>query len=110
MAFGQLRRGFAAVALAVVAVVGAPVSTAHAAKSCLRGGAELVAADGKVRVVRQARWPRNAGTDARWVGLLRRHAFMACWVPTGRRITMHVEEDYGASGMYTHVRIVDGRY
>lgn len=95
-----------AAAAAAVAVLAAPALPAGAAtsKSCTRGGARLIAAEGQTRVVRLK--VKRQGTQE-----TRREHVLACWVKTGRRTTVAREVDHGDDNRArTRVEINDGRY
>jgi hypothetical protein len=104
---GGVRAALCSVSLAAVASGGWPTTPAQAARSCLRGGATTIAADRDVLVVRAPRRPIGDGLGGRSV---RRDAIMACWRPTGKRITMHVDVDFDWGRTDTAVRIVDQRF
>jgi hypothetical protein len=82
-----------------------PASPAAAAPpSCTRGGAALEEASGKVRVVRRALKTTSRSET-------RRERLSACWAPTGRRVRIATERDFGDDlRSYSRVEIVDGRY
>jgi hypothetical protein len=82
----------------------APTPLAVAAtKSCFRGGAKLEAAAGGTVVV------RVKGTRTR--GQTRHENLLACWVKTGRRVTIAQEVDQGLDNIArTDIEIVQGRY
>lgn len=88
-------------ALAAFAVV---VPSAHAAApSCQRGGATLLAASGKVRVVSVKEKPQNSES--------RRDRIYGCWTTTGRRFTLFQSRDFGLDSIERdHFEIVGGRY
>jgi len=73
-------------ALLTLMVVAAP-ATAAATPSCTRGGAKLLAADGKVRVVSVKEKPQHSET--------RRERVYGCWTTTGRRFTLFLARDFG---------------
>jgi hypothetical protein len=92
-----------ATAAFVVAACTAPVAVG-ATESCTRGGAKLVAASGKTRVLRRKLRPRLDGET-------RREAVLACWAPTGKRKTLVLEREFGDDlAMRTTIEIVGGRY
>jgi hypothetical protein len=77
-------------AAGVVAAFGAlliSASPADAAPSCSRGGATILAASAKTRVVSIRNRPRNQET--------RRHHVFGCRVPTGRRFELFYSRDFG---------------
>jgi hypothetical protein len=87
--------------LAALFAVAAPAEAAS--KSCTRGGAKLLAADGRVRVVSVKEKPRNSET--------RRDRIYGCWTPTGRRFTLFQQRDFGLDLIErAHIEIVDGRH
>lgn len=78
-------------------------SPAEAAKSCTRGGAKLLEADARVRVV--------SVKERRRRGETRRERIYGCWTPTGRRFTLFVQRDRGLDLIErAQFEIVDGRY
>jgi hypothetical protein len=91
------------IVLGVLAVAG-PAADAAKTKSCTRGGAKLVAADGGVRVVR-VRAARQSKQETR------REHVLACWTKTGKRTVVNREVDFGLDNIArTRVEIVDARY
>ena len=99
------RRLTTAVALAVVsALVAVPAASAkRKPPSCYRGGATLVAADGKTRIVRVKHKPGKQRT--------RDDALLACWTSTGKRGEILREQDFGDDFREsTQFQIVDGRW
>jgi hypothetical protein len=93
--------------LAFAAAVALVASTTAAAKrkppSCTRDGATLVAAEGKVRVVRVKHTPGKQRT--------RNEALLACWTSTGKRGEILREQDFGDDFQErTQFEIVDGRW
>lgn len=91
-------------ALTSLAALLAVVPSAHAAApSCQRGGATLLAASGKVRVVSVKEKPQNAES--------RRDRIYGCWTTTGRRFTLFQSRNVGLDSVeLDHFEIVDGRY
>jgi hypothetical protein len=92
-------------ALCVALVASAAVGTAAGRKppSCMRDGATLVAAEGKVRIVRVKHKPGKQRT--------RDDALLACWTSTGRRGEILREQDFGDDFRErTQFEIVDGRF
>lgn len=73
-----------AAAILAVAVMAAPAS---AAPSCSRGGAKLLAASAKVRVVAVKHKPKNQES--------RRDRILGCRIATGRRFEMFFARDFG---------------
>ena len=72
-------------------------------RSCYRGGATLVAADGNARIVRVKHTPGRQRT--------RNEALLACWAPTGLRGEILREQDFGDDFVeHTRFEIVDGRW
>ena len=92
------------VLLALLVLVAArPPGAAAQTRSCVRGGAQLEAVAGKVRVVRVEERPRRGET--------RRQRLLGCWVPTGRRFTLAQERDLGADlRTRTRIAIVEERF
>jgi hypothetical protein len=91
-----------ALSAAVLAVAGSGVAVA-ATKSCFRGGAKLEAAAGGTVVVRVKAKRSRAET--------RHENLLACWVKTGRRVTIAQEIDHGLDNIArTDIEIVQGRY
>jgi hypothetical protein len=95
--------------LSVVATAGAIVAMAcaaapaSAAPSCSRGGAKLLAASAKVRVVSLANKPKNQET--------RRDRVLGCRIATGRRFEMFFARDFGLDLIERdHFEIVQDRY
>jgi hypothetical protein len=90
------------VAASLGALGGADVAAAKRL-SCYRGGATLVAADGKVRIVRVKHKPGRQRT--------RDDALLACWTSTGHRGEILREQDFGDDFRErTQFQIVDGRW
>jgi len=89
-------------ALLTLMVVAAP-ATAAATPSCTRGGAKLLAADGKVRVVSVKEKPQNSES--------RRDRIYGCWTTTGRRFTLFQARDFGLDSIERdHFEIIGGRF
>jgi hypothetical protein len=92
-------------ALAVTAALAAsPIAAAkRKPPSCTRGGATLVAAEGKTRIVRVKHKPGKQRT--------RVDALLACWTSTGKRGEILREEDFGDDFQErTQFEILDGRW
>jgi hypothetical protein len=89
--------------LLLIAVAALPATADAKAPSCLRGHAKLEQASGSVRIVRVKAHRQSNQT--------RHENLLACWVKTGKRITLAQEIDLGDDNRAsTAVEIVDGRY
>jgi hypothetical protein len=90
----------AAFATAALLLAAAP---AGAAPSCSRGGATILAASAKTRVVSIANRPKNAET--------RRDHILGCRVPTGKRFELFFSRSFGDDLIERdHFEIVGDRY
>lgn len=92
-----------AVLTSVLALLAVAAPAQAATPSCTRGGASLLAADGKVRIVSVKEKAKNSET--------RREHVYGCWTSTGRRFTMFTSRDFGLDLIERdHYEIIDGRY
>ena len=92
--------------LAAAALAGTTAASAPAAKapSCTRGGAAVIASSTDVRVVRLAMRKQSRFET-------RREHVLACWVKTGKRVTVAREVDNGLDNIArTRVEINGGRF
>jgi hypothetical protein len=100
-----MNRRFPTVLLLVasLSVLGGADTAAAKRLSCYRGGATLVAADGKVRILRVKHRPGRQRT--------RDDALLACWTSTGKRGEILRERDFGDDFReHTQFQIVEGRW
>jgi hypothetical protein len=93
----------AILSVSLLALAPAGAAAKRKPPSCYRGGATLVAADGKVRIVRVKHTPGRQRT--------RNEALLACWTSTGKRGEILREQDFGDDFReHTQFEIVDGRW
>lgn len=88
---------------AAILAVGIAATPASAAPSCSRGGAKLLAASARVRVVALKQKPKNSES--------RRDRILGCRILTGRRFEMFFARDFGLDLIERDtIEIVQDRY